>query len=60
MIFIFKVTGLCQNNDEVIKTIEEKQMNTSINKIVYYFTNIFADSSVFKKDTLILVKEAIN
>lgn len=60
VIFIFKVTGICQNNNEVIKTSEDKQINTSINKIWYYFTNILADSSVFKKDTLILVKKAIN
>ena len=60
VIFIFKITGICQNNNEVIMTNDNKQSSTSVDMIKYYFTNNHVDSSVFSKDTLILVKNAIN
>lgn len=54
------MTGFCQSDNTTILTSIDRQSNTTDNVIKYYFTSMQADSSVFSRDTLKLVKTEIN
>jgi hypothetical protein len=59
VIFIFRITGFGQTNEEVIKTGNDRQTNKSDNPITYFITNINEISPVFSLDTLELVRTPV-